>query len=307
MDRAHERLLSAPHVAGFFDPNQMRNQFISEYALHRSLLLHRDRTRDPRRASFFFVPFYSRLAYADGSATDAVRRAQANLTASLASCLRASPAWRRSGGRDHLVAISSTRSPAKLFGAAWPLLRSAVLLPIEAHDRRYRSMLQLHALLVIPYYVPHFREDDEVGRGSKRHPVCCPNPVAKPSRFCPLLRAPVVGSSPRWAKTRRRELPSSRQRTSAGRPIPNWKSTARRSAAARTSISLLLLGQHVAPVRCTVERRHRFDSQQRGLRPRCHHWSTCRRYKLASVVAFQPVLHPLLRSLLRRQHVALDG
>ena len=51
--------------------------------------------------------------------------------------------------------------------------------------------------------------------------------------------------------------------------------------------------------------RHRFDSQQRGLRPRCHHWSTCRRYKLASVVAFQPVLLPLLRSLLLRQHVAL--
>jgi hypothetical protein len=45
----------------------------------------------------------------------------------------------------------------------------------------------------------------------------------------------------------------------------------------RPLLRLLLLGQHVAPVRCTVERRHRFDSQQRGLRPRCRHWSTCRR------------------------------
>jgi hypothetical protein len=29
-----------------------------------------------------------------------------------------------------------------------------------------------------------------------------------------------------------------------------------------------------------------FDSQQRGLRPRCLHWSSSSRYKLASVVAF---------------------
>ena len=73
----------------------------------------------------------------------------------------------------------------------------------------------------------------------------------------------------------------------------------------RPLLRLLLLGQHVAPVRCTVERQHRFDSQQRGLRTRCRHWSTCRRYKLVSVVAFQPVLLPLLSSLLLRQHVAL--
>ena len=57
-------------------------------------------------------------------------------------------------------------------------------------------------------------------------------------------------------------------------------------AVLRLLLRLLLPGQHVAPVRCTVERRHRFDSQQRGLRPRCRHWRSFSRYKLASVVAF---------------------
>ena len=39
MDATHARLLAQPHVAEFFDANLPRNQFLSEVALHRSILV----------------------------------------------------------------------------------------------------------------------------------------------------------------------------------------------------------------------------------------------------------------------------
>ena len=41
MDGVHAQLLSQPHVTEFFDANLPRNQFVSEVALHRSLLVRR--------------------------------------------------------------------------------------------------------------------------------------------------------------------------------------------------------------------------------------------------------------------------
>jgi hypothetical protein len=87
MDAAHAALLREPHVAPFFDPNLQRNQYLSEFALHRSLLAYSRRVVSPADADFFFVPFYARLAYADKVATKRVRRLQKNLTGTLARCL----------------------------------------------------------------------------------------------------------------------------------------------------------------------------------------------------------------------------
>ena len=55
----------------------------------------------------------------------------------LAGCLAASPAWRRSKGRDHVAVVSSTRDPKKLFGDGWTYLKRGVTLRIEASDDRY--------------------------------------------------------------------------------------------------------------------------------------------------------------------------
>ena len=138
MDGAHERLLKSPHVSAFFDANAARNQYLSEFVMHRSLLLSPHRVLTPEAADIFFVPFYARLAYADKVASKAVRKLQANLTGTLETCLRTSDAWQRNKGKDHLVAISSTRDPKKLFGRTWPLLKRSLLVRIEAApDRRY--------------------------------------------------------------------------------------------------------------------------------------------------------------------------
>jgi hypothetical protein len=174
MDGVHAQLLSQPHVTEFFDANLPRNQFVSEVALHRSLLASPFRTLQPGRADFFYIPFYSRLTYADRKATHAQRALALNATATLAACLRASPWWRRGGGKDHLAVLSSTRDPQVLYGAAWPLVRRAILLRIEAADRRFgeRGLLRKAGQLVIPYYVPLFEEEHAVRRADKRHSVC---------------------------------------------------------------------------------------------------------------------------------------
>lgn len=196
-----------PQVSAFFDPDLARNQYLSEYALHRALLHSPARVLDAAAADFFYVPFYARLAYADKVASKTVRRLQANLTDTLAACLRGSAAFRRSAGHDHLVAISSTRDPKKLFGAAWMLLKRAMLLRVEAApDRRYehqgsgRRLSQggssrrarraakrtkrdsTPPLLVLPYYVPNFADDENVSKASKTSSVCFFGTATNPTR-----------------------------------------------------------------------------------------------------------------------------
>ena len=205
LDGPHAALVGTGHVGPFFDANAQRNQYLSEYALHRSLLQYAHRVRRAEEADFFFVPFYARLAYADKRASKRTRRMQKNLTSALASCLRSSRWWQRARGRDHFTLISSTRNPTKLFGDAWPLLKHATILKIEAADERYTATRSAAALsrraarrrkrtpgrqlgdgggvgvahaagegegIVIPYYVPHFAGDDWVAPALKRHSVC---------------------------------------------------------------------------------------------------------------------------------------
>ena len=139
MDHWHATLMESSHIGPFLDANVQRNQYLSEYALHRSLLQYPHRVRSPELADFFYVPFYARLAYADKKASKHVRRLQHNITSALYTCLRHSTWWRRSRGRDHFASMSSTRDPKKLFGDAWPLLKRGVMLRIEAADERYRG------------------------------------------------------------------------------------------------------------------------------------------------------------------------
>jgi len=51
-------------------------QFLSEFVFHRSLLASPFVTTDARRASFFFVPFYSRLAHSNRSVKARARPAR---------------------------------------------------------------------------------------------------------------------------------------------------------------------------------------------------------------------------------------
>ena len=46
--------------------------------------------------------------------------------------------------QDHLAVLSSMRDPQALYGAAWSLVRRAILLRIEAADRRFGERGLLH-------------------------------------------------------------------------------------------------------------------------------------------------------------------
>jgi hypothetical protein len=67
LDTAHRQLLAMPSSEPFFDIWHPHSQFISEFVFHRSLLASPFVTADARKASFFFVPFYSRLALSNRS------------------------------------------------------------------------------------------------------------------------------------------------------------------------------------------------------------------------------------------------
>ena len=100
MDGVHAQLLSQPHVAEFFDANLPRNQFVSEVALHRSLLVRRAAHR-ALAATACRVPRRRRHAAADSPpkrATAALRHTAASTaipphrhTATSPHCNRAAP------------------------------------------------------------------------------------------------------------------------------------------------------------------------------------------------------------------------
>ena len=184
MDDIHKRLLSLPRSAHFFDATGARNQYLSEFALHRSLLIHPARVSRPEAAQLFFVPFYSRMLYADRVAPASARALQRNATRVLRNCLATSAHYRRSHGRDHIATLSSTRDPKKLFGEAWTLLRRSLLLRIEAADNRYqqRGRLQPASQLVMPYFVPRYAADDASPAVSKTHSVCFFGTATNPLR-----------------------------------------------------------------------------------------------------------------------------
>ena len=62
MDEALASLLRGPGAREFLHVDRQRNQYLSEVALHRALLVSQWRELDPRAADLFFVPFYSRVS-----------------------------------------------------------------------------------------------------------------------------------------------------------------------------------------------------------------------------------------------------
>ena len=124
LDASLEALLAERSSRKFFDPWDPHNQFLSEWAFHRSLLSSSLVTSDPKLASFFFVPFYARIAYSS-------KRSHRALLNELQRALHASPYYQRSAGRDHMFVISSGRSMQQLFRDALPLVSSSILLKVK--------------------------------------------------------------------------------------------------------------------------------------------------------------------------------
>ena len=62
LDADHRALLSARSSETFLDIWHPNNQYLSDFAFHRSLLASNLVTTDPSAAAFYFVPFYSRVS-----------------------------------------------------------------------------------------------------------------------------------------------------------------------------------------------------------------------------------------------------
>ena len=129
--------------------SSQRNQYLSEYALHRSLLQYEHRVRDPHAADFLFVPFYARLAYADKKATKGAKDKTKTKTKTKKPSKRAAVAAGRGvvgmgaaivaaarrGGGVHLEAVRS--APGK--SATAKARESAIGAPLESPDARGSS------------------------------------------------------------------------------------------------------------------------------------------------------------------------
>ena len=185
MDGAHRELLASAAAQNFFDPWHPHNQFLSEFAFHRSLLASPFVTRNAEDASFFFVPFYSRILRSANRSTQ--RRAQRALAAGLA----ASPHWQRSAGRDHLLLVSSARPMDELYGEALPYVRDAIQLKIELGDTRRRESLRRANHVAVPYFVPWLAQDDATRAADKTQSVCLAgwSPAAAAGLRASLARA----------------------------------------------------------------------------------------------------------------------
>ena len=167
MDSLHDQLVRLRSSEHIFDPWHQQNQaraqpcsrladlgrepfrrslfaqFLSEYAFHRSLVASSLVTADPAKASLYFVPFYSRMAFSN-------RSIRALMLSALEAGLGASPFWRRSRGRDHAFVISSTRPMEQLFGPQANAVTCRYT-PLHAVTRRYngaafRTAVELHLL-----------------------------------------------------------------------------------------------------------------------------------------------------------------
>jgi hypothetical protein len=154
LDDFHEALLLAPSSKGYQDVWSGQQQFYSEVAFHRALLRSLGASDGvvrwhPHEADLFVVPFYSILAWHN-------KTIQRGMWDVLEARLQSSPAWRRSGGCDHLFLISSTRASGDLFSPTLErLLRSATLLRIDTRDERKHKASNLLSTaprqIAVPY------------------------------------------------------------------------------------------------------------------------------------------------------------
>lgn len=90
------------------------HQFIAEMIFHARVENHPCRTRDPRRASLFYVPFYGGL-HASSKFREPNLTARDVLAVRLADFLESQPFWERNQGKDHFIALGRT---------AWDFMRS---------------------------------------------------------------------------------------------------------------------------------------------------------------------------------------
>ena len=186
LDDFHEALLRVPSSRGYQDVWSGQNQFYSEVAFHRALLRSLGASDGvvrwhPHEADLFVVPFYSILAWHN-------KTIQRGMWDVLEARLQSSPAWRRSGGCDHLFLISSTRASGDLFSPTLErLLRSATLLRIDTRDERKHKASNLLATaprqIAVPYYVARLATDEHSRRRDERpHSVCFEGSDTHPTR-----------------------------------------------------------------------------------------------------------------------------
>lgn len=90
------------------------HQFIAEMIFHARVENHPCRTRNPRRASLFYVPFYGGL-HASSKFRELNLTARDALAVRLADFVQSQLWWKKNDGRDHFIALGRT---------AWDFMRS---------------------------------------------------------------------------------------------------------------------------------------------------------------------------------------
>jgi len=197
MDGAHRELLHAPAVARFFDLWQPLNAYLTEFAFHRSLAAGPFATEDADAATFYFVPFYAHMALE-------ARRGNASLHTMLLVELRAgllaSPHFRRSQGRDHMLVVPASRPMTAMFRGVLPLVAGSIWLTVglgEASPRRAgggggsgedESKGEAEAdgsqpnRVAVPHFAPWLKHDDDAV------------PAARRRRYSVCLQAPPESS-----------------------------------------------------------------------------------------------------------------
>ncbi|XP_057963177.1 probable xyloglucan galactosyltransferase GT17 [Malania oleifera] len=156
------------------------HQFIAEMIFHARLENHPCRTRDPRRASLFYVPFYGGL-HASSKFRESDLAARDALAVELAEYLRRQDWWRRRHGKDHFLVLGRTawdfmRSPGGPdFGAnnllMLPPVRNISVLTVERHPWRGSNQ---HGIPYPSYFHPSTWEEmstwqDRVRRADRIH------------------------------------------------------------------------------------------------------------------------------------------
>ncbi|XP_038699445.1 probable xyloglucan galactosyltransferase GT17 isoform X2 [Tripterygium wilfordii] len=89
------------------------HQFIAEMIFHARVLNHPCRTRDPSRASLFYVPFYGGL-HASSMFREPNHALRDDLAVRLVDYLQSITWWHRNHGRDHFITLGRT---------AWDFMR----------------------------------------------------------------------------------------------------------------------------------------------------------------------------------------
>lgn len=127
-------------------------QFYAEKELHRALVVHPQRVRDPAQAALFYVPVLPHLSQDAGGCNGTGHRARMS---SIATTLRASPHWQRHNGTDHFWACTCVMMKSMLTNELWPLLGHAVH-AVHSVPRGHASPSRCQ--LAIPYLNPSFTE-----------------------------------------------------------------------------------------------------------------------------------------------------